>query len=66
MNHMIRVSQLKLSIPHTKEQLEKKAGQTASHPPGGTDLLSDPQTVTGCEKETGAFLCLYSGCKSEK
>ena len=24
MNHMIRVSQLKLSIPHTKEQLEKK------------------------------------------
>ena len=58
MNHMIRVSQLKLSIPHTKEQLEKNGLCCVLTHTKPEKMLADPQKVA---EEHSVFGCSYIG-----
>ena len=61
---MIQISQLKLQIPHTEEQLEEKIKKVLGI--RKTDLVfSYFKTVFGRKKKAGTFLCIYSGSRSE-
>ena len=69
---MLRISQLKLPVTHTEEDLKKKIVHTLmcrteavlTDPGGGYPRTADRKAVSGCQKEAGAVLCLYCGCKS--
>ena len=61
---MIQISQLKLQIPHTEEQLEEKIKKVLGI--RKTDFLSFRILKRSLELEKSRyFLCIYSGSGSE-
>lgn len=62
---MIQISQLKLQIPHTEEQLEEKIKKVLGI--RKTELLSFRilKRSLDARKKAGTFLCIYCGSRSE-
>lgn len=60
---MIRISQLKLKVGHTREELFEEIIHQAAWEK--TCLMADCKKVCGCKKEATAFLCVYNCAKFE-